>query len=568
MRRVNTPAPKRIFPPWPRIDSRRGARPAVTWPRTRLAAALACLLVLGGCAAITATPSSFRPVRAERVFAAGYTNIQNKYIHRVNIADFAFEGVENLDDIDPNLRITRSGNILHLAHGILPAIDIAMPEGRDPHSWARFTIRAILAARAESPSLQAVKMEAIYKTVFSGALAALDRHSRYVGLRSARDYRAQREGFGGIGIRLDFDGEFPEIVAILPDTPAKRSPLRRGDTITHVDGKSLAGLNQHDIIWSLRGLEGSAVRVRAIHKHSATPIAVTLKRALVFTRTVEYQRRGSMAVIRINSFNQRTARDLERIVVGLPWNDAPPLKGIVLDLRNNPGGLLDQAVAVADAFLRKGAIVSTRGRHPESIQRFSATGRDLANGMPMVVLVNGRSASAAEIVAAALQDQRRAVVVGSNSYGKGTVQNITRLPNDGELILTWSRFHAPSGYALDALGILPNICTFTLNESAAEAAPETAPESAPISANPDLHTRVRAAIGQATNGLAMWRTLTDFDKSRRAELRKKCPNRSAKPEMDFKIAHEILEDRRLYARTLGMSAPRMAKKKRTTSYTN
>jgi carboxyl-terminal processing protease len=228
------------------------------------------------------------------------------------------------------------------------------------------------------------------------------------------------------------------------------------------------------------------------------------------------------------------------------------LKGIVLDLRGNPGGLLDQAVAVADAFLRKGPIVSTRGRHPESVQRFSATGRDLANGMPMVVLINGRSASAAEIVAAALQDRGRAVLVGSNSYGKGTVQNITRLPNEGELILTWSRFYAPSGYALDSLGILPNICTSTL-----KAAP-----------GPDLRQRMLESIGPATNVLIMWRTLTGHDKARRTALRGKCPKHSETPEIDIKIAREILEDRRLYARTLDMSAPRVAKEKRPTSYTN
>jgi len=529
------------------VKSRRGPR-----PQNSLAVALTCLFVLGGCTVVSSPHSSFHSARAERVFATGYANIQDKYVHPVNIADIAFEGIENLGEIDPNLRISKSRNAIHLAHGNLPAIDIAMPEGRDPHSWARFTIRTIQAARTDSPALQAADSETIYKTIFNGALLPLDRHSRYVGLRSARDYRAQREGFGGIGVRLNFDGDLPEIIAILPDTPAKRSPLRRGDIITHVDGISLASLDQHEIIWSLRGLEGSRVRLRAIHKNSDIPIAVTLKRSLVFTRTVEHERRGSMAVIRVTGFNQRTARDLESIVVGLPWNGVPPIKGIVLDLRNNPGGLLDQAVAVADAFLRKGTIVSTRGRHPESVQRFTATGRDLANGMPMVVLVNGRSASAAEIVAAALQDRGRAVVVGSNSYGKGTVQNITRLPNDGELILTWSRFHAPSGYALDALGIFPNICTTNLAASAA----------------PDLHNRLLTDIGQATTVLAMWRTLTDFDEHRRAGLRKKCPKRAEKPEMDFEIAQEILEDRRLYARTLGMSAPRMAKKKRDATYTN
>ncbi|TDI65690.1 MAG: PDZ domain-containing protein [Alphaproteobacteria bacterium] len=548
MRQTTTPARKLIFPSRPPfMDDRRGPRPGVN-----LGAALALVLLLGGCAVADNSHSNFQPDRAERVFATGYANIQDKYIDPVNIADIAFEGIENLDDIDPNLQITKSQNIVHLANGDAPGADIAMPEGRDPHSWARFTTRTIVAARNDSPALKAADSETIYKTVFSGALLPLDRHSRYVGFRSARNYRAQREGFGGIGVRLDFDGDLPEIVAVLPDTPAKRSPLRSGDIITHVDDRSLIGLGRHNIIWRLRGLQGTTVRLRAIRESSDTPIVVTLRRSLIFNRTVEYERRGSMAVIRVTGFNQRTSRDLEHVVVGLPWNEDPPINGIVLDLRNNPGGLLDQAVAVADAFLRKGRIVSTRGRHPESIQRFDATGRDLANGMPMVVLVNGRSASAAEIVAAALQDRGRAVVVGSNSYGKGTVQNITRLPNDGELILTWSRFHAPSGYALDALGVLPNICTATVAASD----------------NPDLHNRVLAAIRQSANLLAKWRKLTDVDESRRSRLRENCPKRTEKPEIDLKIAQEILADRRLYARALGMSAPLMAKKKRSTAYTN
>jgi len=538
MKKTCTPAHKRTSSP--------------RLPRVCLTLALTCLFVLNACAVTNSTHSNFRPARAESVFAVGYANIQDRYIHAVNIAEIAFEGIENLREIDPNLHVSKSRNTIRLAQRNLPAIDLVMPVGRDPQSWARFTTRTIQAALTNSPTLQAANTEAIYKTIFRGILLTLDRHSRYVGLRSARDYRAQREGFGGIGVRLVFEGDLPEIIAILPDTPAKRSPLRTGDIITHIDDISLAGLDHHKIIWSLRGLEGSSVRLQAIHENSDTPITVTLKRSLVLTQTVHYERRGNMAVIRVAGFNKRTAQDLERVVVGLPWNGASPIKGIVLDLRSNPGGLLDQAVAVADAFLRKGTIVSTHGRHPESIQRFSATGRDLANGMPIVVLVNGRSASAAEIVAAALQDRGRAVVVGSNSYGKGTVQNITRLPNDGELILTWSRFHAPSGYALDALGILPNICTSTLAEIA----------------TPDLRDKVLIAIGKATNLLAMWRTLSDFDEPRRTGLRKECLKRAERPEIDFKIAHEILENRRLYTRTLGMSASRIAKKKWDATYTN
>ncbi|HSR56498.1 MAG TPA: S41 family peptidase, partial [Alphaproteobacteria bacterium] len=367
--------------------------------------------------------------------------------------------------------------------------------------------------------------------------------SRYIGLRSARDSRAQREGFGGIGVRLNFDGDLPKILAVHPDTPAAASPLRAGDIITHIDGLPIKGLDRHDVVWSLRGLEGTPVTLLVKRENHPAPISATIRRMLIFPPTVEYERKGAIAVIRITSFNQRTARDLEKVITDFAWESGPAVRGIVLDLRGNPGGLLDQAVAVADIFLRSGSILTTGGRHPESVQRFSATGRDLANGMPLVVLINGGSASAAEIVASALQDRGRAVVIGTNSYGKGTVQNITRLPNDGELILTWSRFRAPSGYILDELGVFPNVCTAGL-----------------LALTPDsgLKQRLQSMISSAATTLAQWRTLTQPGESRRSEIRKLCPNDNDMHEIDLRVAREILQDRALYARTLGMSSPKLA----------
>jgi carboxyl-terminal processing protease len=225
----------------------------------------------------------------------------------------------------------------------------------------------------------------------------------------------------------------------------------------------------------------------------------------------------------------------------------------VLDLRGNPGGLLDQAVAVADVFLRNGVILTTGGRHPESVQRFNATGRDLTNGLPVVILINGGSASAAEIVASALQDRGRAVVVGTNSYGKGTVQNITRLPNDGELILTWSRFRAPSGYILDQLGVFPNVCTSDLLALATDG---------------NLHEQVQNAVSRAATTLTLWRTLSRSDEARRSEIREICPDDMDKPEIDLKVAQEILADRPLYARMLGMSSPKLATEKKSRPISN
>ena len=228
--------------------------------------------------------------------------------------------------------------------------------------------------------------------------------------------------------------------------------------LIEVNGESVEGLDRDTVIWRLRGEVGTPVNVTVTRKDLGDPMTVALKRALIVSQTVHLRYNHGFADITISGFNQRTARNLLRALDEVT-HQRTRVKGIVLDLRGNPGGLLDQAVAVADAFLDHGRIVSTRGRHPDSFQLFNATGRDLVANMPMAVLVNGQSASAAEIVTAALQDQGRAVVVGSNSYGKGTVQNITRLPNDGELVLTWSRFYAPSGYALEKLGIMPNFCT-------------------------------------------------------------------------------------------------------------
>jgi len=519
---------------------RRGHR---AWPRWLSGLVLGAVLTLSACTAPIQSAARFNALRAERVFAEGYANVLEKYIDPVDIAELTFRGVKNLDEIDPILDIARTETGLRIARGDSAGPEIRSPAGSDPHAWARFTIRAVLAARAVSGSVEAAGSEEIYSAVFNGALLPLDHHSRYDGLRSARDSRAQREGFGGIGVRLNFEGELPKIVSIHADTPASLSPLEAGDVITHIDGLPIDGMERHDVIWSLRGLEGTLVTLTVTRETRPDPISATLKRALIFPQTVEFERKGGIALIRITSFNQRTARDLEEIVGDLSEQTADPAVGLVLDLRSNPGGLLDQAVAVADVFLRSGTILTTGGRHPESVQRFNATGRDLSNGLPVVILINGGSASAAEIVASALQDRGRAVVVGTNSYGKGTVQNITRLPNDGELILTWSRFRAPSGYILDQLGVFPNVCTSDLLA---------------LTADRDLHEQVRRSASSATTTLTLWRTLIRSDESRRREIRQICPTGTDKPEIDLKVAREILKDRHIYARMLGMSSPGLA----------
>ncbi|MFT5540342.1 MAG: carboxyl-terminal processing protease, partial [Alphaproteobacteria bacterium] len=288
---------------------------------------------------------------------------------------------------------------------------------------------------------------------------------------------------------------------------------------------------------------GTTVTLTISRKEQATPLAVSLKRTLIVWPTVSLRREKGVAVITITGFNQHTARNLNRFLIKLNATKTNRPKGIILDMRGNPGGLLDQAVAVADSFLGRGRIVSTRGRHPDSFQFFNATGRDLINRLPLAILINGQSASAAEIVAAALQDHGRAVVIGSNSYGKGTVQNITRLSNDGELILTWARFHAPSGYALENIGVMPNFCTLPTDSAKAistDALGIRATESAII--------------------LPAWRAHLGYDKKSARELRQRCPRRSEAPASDIDVAAQVLANPRLYAQALGASRPALARR--------
>ena len=252
-------------------------------------------------------------------------------------------------------------------------------------------------------------------------------------------------------------------------------------------------------------------------------------------------REGNIAYIKIAGFNQDTARTLRKKILIAEQEIGPALRGFVLDLRGNPGGLLDQSVEVSDLFIRRGRIVSTHGRHPDSHQYFEAESDDLANGLPIVVLVNGGSASASEIVAAALQDAGRAVLVGSNSYGKGTVQTVLRLPNEGELTLTWARFHAPSGYALQERGVLPHVCTS------------------------DDTKDVDRLIQQVRSGHALidW-SLRSKDVTGAADdvvqsLRANCPLSDEDREIDLQIALRILRDEGLYTQVV-RSAPATALK--------
>ena len=265
------------------------------------------------------------------------------------------------------------------------------------------------------------------------------------------------------------------------------------------------------------------------------PLRIDIERAHIVPTTVYASYRDGLVILRVTGFNKGTASDLAEELRKARVALGASIRGVVLDLRGNPGGLLKQSVKVADLFLSEGQIVSTRGRHPNSLQYFEAGGSDLAQGLPIAVLVDGKSASAAEIVAAALQDQGRAVVIGTSSFGKGTVQTVIRLPNDGEITLTWSRLVTPSGYALHGLGVRPSVCTSGATGDAAAVIAQT------------LSERVKTA---AT--LDAWRRVETHSMKERAAIRASCPAERRKNKFDLDLASALLVDRAQYARALDL----------------
>jgi len=512
-----------------------------TVPRRLTAAAgFVAAAALGACVATQQSGDSFSADRADQVFAAGYESISTRYVDNIAIGPVALDGLEGLSRIDSEIHVDRVGDTVELKRAGALVAGFPAPRDADADAWARLTVKVLGASRAASPVVMGASMEDMYQAVFDGALTDLDEFSRYAGRELASNHRALRDGFGGIGFEFTLTPDHTlKVAMIVPDTPAERDGLKVGDTITDIDGKPVAGLDREEISHRLRGRIDSQVTVSLLRAGTDGPVKITFDRALIVPPTVTARLEGDIAYIAISSFNQKTAESVSESYQEL--KDKGPIKGVVLDLRNNPGGLLDQAIGVADLFLDGGEIVATHGRHPDSNQLFEASGNDVAKGLPMAVLINGDSASAAEIVAAALQDQRRAVLVGSNSFGKGTVQNVIHLPNDGELTLTWSRIEAPSGYAFHRLGIMPTLCT--------------------AKASVSVHDLVAALRGgRITTGtlLAAWRTEHDGDDQETDALRARCPPRHNLGPKDLEVARDVLEDSDLYARALNLSGPAVA----------
>lgn len=495
--------------------------------------ALVLAFVLVACTLRDDTPhQAYQTDRASRLFSVGFQDVADIYIEDVSIADLALAGLENLSTVDPSISITRESNEVVLAVEGNAAASFPTPGPNDADGWGEVAAAAVAAGQSHSSQLAAAAAEDVYEAVFDGLTAELDTFSRYAGREEARENRASRDGFGGIGVRISLVDEGVKVLSVMESTPAEDSGVRDNDVIVMIDGNPAAGLSQREVVRRLRGPLRSKVTLTVKRNGETMPKLIEVTRAHIVPQTVNYRVEDGVGFIRISGFNQSTAGALRSKLELAEEELGDRLKGFVLDLRGNPGGLLDQSVVVSDIFLEGGRIVSTHGRHPDSHQYFDADDGDLAHGLPLAVLINGNSASASEIVAAALQDAGRAVVIGSNSFGKGTVQTVLRLPNEGELTLTWARFHAPTGYGLNRRGVMPDICT-----------------SGDVSSADDVLERLRRGIYPLDKVIRRTDVAPNDDEGLEA-LRAQCPVYEGENEIDLEVAADLLTDPSLYARAL------------------
>ncbi len=311
--------------------------------------------------------------------------------------------------------------------------------------------------RVRADYVEKISDEKLIESAINGMLTSLDPHSGYMSPKTYKDMKVQTKGeFGGLGIEVTMENGFVKVVSPIDDTPAFRAGLQSGDYITHLDSTSVQGITLSEAVEKMRGPVKSKIKL-TVRRKGLEPFDVTIIRAIIKVRSARWRIENNIAYLRLTSFTEQSSTGIKNGMRKIKGELGQKLRGIILDLRNNPGGLLNQAIKVSDTFLDRGEIVSTRSRRAKDAQRFNATRGDLANNLPMVVLINGGSASASEIVAGALQDHRRAVILGTQSFGKGSVQTIIPLTGHGAIRLTTAQYYTPSGRSIQAKGITPDI---------------------------------------------------------------------------------------------------------------
>lgn len=335
--------------------------------------------------------------------------------------------------------------------------EVAKKKANPADTYRQLDLFGTVFERVRANYVTEVTDEQLIEAAIRGMLSSLDPHSSYLDPKNFGDMKVNTKGeFGGLGIEVTTDKGYVKVIAPIDETPAARAGVQAGDLITHIDGKSINGLTLNQAVERMRGKVNTDITI-TIRREGVKAFDITITRAVIKIRAVRARAEGNVAYLRITAFNEQTFKSLEAAIARMKKEIGGDLAGYVVDLRNNPGGLLTQAIAVSDAFLDKGEIVSTRGRRADESQRWNAKKGDLAEGKPVVVLINGGSASASEIVAGALQDHRRAMILGTQSFGKGSVQTIVPLPGRGAMRLTTALYYTPRGTSIQGKGITPDI---------------------------------------------------------------------------------------------------------------
>jgi carboxyl-terminal processing protease len=347
-------------------------------------------------------------------------------------------------------------------------------DGTRAETYRLLNLFADVFERVRAEYVEPVNDRDLIENAINGMLTGLDPHSSYLTAKSFRDMQVNTRGeFGGLGIEVTQESGYIKVISPIDDTPAMRAGVKAGDLITALDGQTVQGMSLNDAVEKMRGAPNTRITLTIRREGAPKPLEIGLVREVIKLRVVRSRLEGGdVAYIRVSSFTEQTEASVRRAFNELKAESGDKLRGLVLDLRNNPGGLLPQSITVSDDFLDRGEIVSTRGRHAEDTQRWNAKSGDITGGLPIVVLINGGSASASEIVAGALQDHRRAVVVGVRSFGKGSVQTVTPLPGNGGMRLTTARYYTPSGRSIQGQGITPDVEVMASREEVARFGPQ------------------------------------------------------------------------------------------------
>ncbi|PZO64799.1 MAG: peptidase S41 [Paracoccus denitrificans] len=409
---------------------------------------------------------------------------------------------------------------------------MAQSQSSTPSTYEQLDLFGNVFERVKQDYVEPVDDKKLIESAINGMLTALDPHSSFLSAKDYEDMQTQTRGsFGGLGIEVGMEDGLVKVISPIDDTPAAQAGVKSGDYITHVNGESLMGLSLDDAVEKMRGPVGSEITVTILRDGEKEPFDIKMTRETIKLTVVKTRVEGHAVVLRVSTFNDETfdtlKSELEKAVQQAGGIDK--VTGFVLDLRNNPGGLLDQAVSVSDAFLDRGEIVSTRGRKPEDSERWNATTGDLAQGKPMVVLINGGSASASEIVTGALQDHRRAIVVGTKSFGKGSVQTVMPVTQDSAIRLTTARYYTPSGRSIQALGINPDIIVQQPPPKSASEDEENKPRSAS-----NFSTSESSLRGALNND-----SMSDEEKRQVEEEAKQVEATAKLREEDYQLAYAV-----------------------------